>query len=44
MASFADFESAEPDVAARVRVAFDALLYKVLASLRVDGSPWCSGI
>lgn len=44
MASFADFESAEPDVAARVRSAFDAHRHKVLATLRADGSPRVSGI
>jgi pyridoxamine 5'-phosphate oxidase-like protein len=44
MASFADFESAEPDVAARVRGAFDARRHKVLATLRADGSPRVSGI
>jgi Pyridoxamine 5'-phosphate oxidase len=44
MASFADFESAEPDVAARVRAAFDAHRHKVLATLRADGSPRVSGI
>jgi hypothetical protein len=44
MASFADFESAEPHVAARVRAAFDAHRHKVLATLRADGSPRVSGI
>ena len=44
MASVADFESAEPDVAARVRAAFDAHRHKVLATLRADGSPRVSGI
>jgi hypothetical protein len=44
MASFADFESAEPEVAARVRAAFDAHRHKVLATLRADGSPRVSGI
>jgi hypothetical protein len=44
MASFADFESAEPDVAARVRAAFDAHRHKILATLRADGSPRVSGI
>ncbi len=44
MATFADFESAEPGVAARVRAAFDAHRHKVLATLRADGSPRVSGI
>jgi hypothetical protein len=44
MVSFADFESAEPDVATRVRVAFDKHRHKVLATLRADGSPRVSGI
>jgi Pyridoxamine 5'-phosphate oxidase len=44
MASFGDFESAEPDLAVRVRAAFDAHRHKVLATLRADGSPRVSGI
>jgi hypothetical protein len=44
MASFGDFESAEPDLAVRVRAAFDAHRHKVLATLRPDGSPRVSGI
>jgi hypothetical protein len=44
MVSFADFESAEPDVAARVRAVFDKHRHKVLATLRADGSPRVSGI
>jgi hypothetical protein len=44
MASFADLEAAEPELAARVRAAFDAHGHKVLATLRPDGSPRVSGI
>ena len=44
MASFADLEAAEPELAARVRAAFDAHRHKVLATLRADGSPRVSGI
>jgi hypothetical protein len=44
MASFADLEAAEPELAARVRAAFDAHGHKVLATLRADGSPRVSGI
>jgi pyridoxamine 5'-phosphate oxidase-like protein len=44
MASFADFEAAEPDLAARVRAALDAHGHKILATLRSDGAPRVSGI
>jgi hypothetical protein len=44
MASFADLEAAEPELAVRVRAAFDAHGHKVLATLRADGSPRVSGI
>ena len=44
MASFADFEAAEPELAARVRAALDAHGHKILATLRSDGSPRVSGI
>ncbi|SDY24036.1 Pyridoxamine 5'-phosphate oxidase [Modestobacter sp. DSM 44400] len=44
MASFADLEAAEPELATRVRAAFDAHGHKVLATLRADGSPRVSGI
>ena len=44
MASFADLEAAEPELAGRVRAAFDAHGHKVLATLRADGSPRVSGI
>jgi Pyridoxamine 5'-phosphate oxidase len=44
VASFADFATAEPEVAARVQAALDAHRHKVLATLRSDGSPRVSGI
>lgn len=44
MARFADLESQEPDIAARVRAAFDAHGHKILATLRADGAPRVSGI
>ena len=44
MASFAEVESAEPGLAARVRAAFDAHAHKFLATLRPDGSPRISVI
>ncbi len=44
MASWAQFEAAEPDLAARVRRLFDAGRHKTLATLRADGSPRISGI
>lgn len=44
MASFRDFETEEPELAARVRRSFDAHAHKYLATLRRDGSPRISGI
>ena len=44
MVSWNDFESAEPDFAARVRRLFDAGRHKTIATLRADGSPRISGI
>ncbi|HKY75109.1 MAG TPA: pyridoxamine 5'-phosphate oxidase family protein [Acidimicrobiia bacterium] len=43
MASWQDVEAAVPDLASAVRAAFDAHKHKVLATLRVDGSPRVSG-
>ena len=42
--SWADFERAEPEFAARVRAVFDAHRHKTIATLRADGSPRISGI
>lgn len=42
--SWADFERAEPELAARVRELFDAGRHKTIATLRADGSPRISGI
>lgn len=44
MASWQDFESAEPAFAQRVRELFDAHRHKTIATLRADGSPRISGI
>ena len=44
MASWHEFESAEPELAARVRRLFDAGRHKTIATLRADGSPRISGI
>jgi Pyridoxamine 5'-phosphate oxidase len=44
MASWAEIETAAPELAARARAAFDAHKHKVLATLRRDGSPRISGI
>ena len=43
MASWQEVEAAVPDLAAAVRVVFDAHKHKVLATLRADGSPRVSG-
>ena len=43
MASWADFEAAAPELAARVRERLDAHVHKTLATLRSDGSPRISG-
>src|SRR6201991_1640105 len=44
MASWRDFEQAEPEFAQRVRALFDARKHKTIATLRADGSPRISGI
>ena len=44
MASWGEFEKAEPEFAARVRAIFDLEKGKVLATLRADGAPRVSGI
>ena len=44
MASWAEIETAAPELAARARATFDAHKHKVLATLRRDGSPRISGI
>jgi hypothetical protein len=43
MASWSDFETAAPELAARVKTLFDAHKHKTLATLRKDGSPRISG-
>src|SRR3954452_21790274 len=43
MASWSDFETAAPDLAARVKALFDAHKHKTLATLRKDGGPRISG-
>ena len=43
MASWSDFESAAPELAARVKTLFDAHKHKTMATLRKDGSPRISG-
>ena len=44
MVSWGEFESAEPEFAARVRRLLDAHKVKILATLRSDGSPRTSGV
>ena len=44
MASWKEFEAEAPELAGRVRAAFDAHRHKLLATLRRDGSPRISGI
>jgi hypothetical protein len=43
MASWSDFETAAPELAARVKALFDAHKHKTMATLRKDGSPRISG-
>jgi len=43
VASWGDFEHAEPDLAARVRARFDHTGLALVATLRADGSPRISG-
>jgi len=42
--SWKDFVRAEPELAGRVRLLFDAGRHKTIATLRADGSPRISGI
>jgi hypothetical protein len=44
MATWAQFEAAEPIFAQRVRALFDARKHKTIATLRADGAPRISGI
>lgn len=44
MATWQDFEDAEPAFARRVRELFDAHRHKTIATLRADGAPRISGI
>ena len=44
MATWAEFEAAEPELAAHARRLFDAGRHKTIATLRADGSPRISGI
>jgi len=44
MASWAEFEAAEPGLAQVVRERLDAGVHKTIATLRADGSPRISGI
>ena len=44
MASWAEFEASEPDLAGRVKERFAIRKHKTLATLRRDGSPRISGI
>lgn len=44
MASWSEVEAQAPELAARVRAAFDAAKHKTIATLRADGSPRISGI
>jgi Pyridoxamine 5'-phosphate oxidase len=43
VARWAEFESAAPELAARVRQRFDAHRHKTIATVRRDGSPRISG-
>ena len=43
MASWSDFETAAPELAARVKALFDAHKHKTMATLRKDGAPRISG-
>ena len=43
MATWAEFEAEEPELAARARELLDAHKHKTLATLRMDGSPRISG-
>src|SRR3954454_17643999 len=43
MATWSDFETATPELAARVKGRFDAHKHKTMATLRADGGPRISG-
>src|SRR3954452_14548689 len=43
MATWSDFETAAPELAARVKERFDAHKHKTIATLRRDGAPRISG-
>ena len=43
MATWTDFETAAPELAARVKTLFDAHKHKTMATLRKDGGPRISG-
>jgi hypothetical protein len=43
MVSWTEFSEAEPELAAKVRAAFDRHIHKTMATLRRDGSPRISG-
>jgi hypothetical protein len=43
MASWSEFETAAPELAARVKELFDAHKHKTMATVRRDGSPRISG-
>jgi hypothetical protein len=43
MASWSDFASAAPELAARVKTLFDAHKHKTMATIRRDGAPRISG-
>lgn len=43
MATWGEFEEAEPEFAAKVKALFDAGRHKTMATLRADGSPRISG-
>jgi Pyridoxamine 5'-phosphate oxidase len=44
MARWQELEEAAPELAARIRAAFDARVHKAIATPRADGSPRISGI
>ncbi|MEY2419388.1 MAG: hypothetical protein QOG90_2068 [Actinomycetota bacterium] len=44
MATWGEFEEAEPDFATQVKALFDAGRHKTIATVRADGSPRISGI
>jgi hypothetical protein len=44
VATWGEFEAAEPEFATRVKALFDAGRHKTIATVRADGSPRISGI